>query len=271
MPYTLKNLITTEGSSASYEKRLSICLEADGFSFTETTADGTLLTFGEAIGTHAASITDATGAIKSLFAEASIRPMGNKHLELTVVSDESVWVPDELYTPASNRQYLKLAGASAITALTCRCAQIQSTAVFSANEQLVMAFKVALPGVAVMNQHARVVSLAPLSASHPVLFSYWRKGRVDVAAFVDGRYIFGNTLAVENPDEAPYRVVEVMKAYDMEKPDVELLVSGDVDRDRYAQLRPFFPKVTLYNGNFGKYSNPRFRTLHTYRYALALI
>ena len=42
--YTCKTLIATEGDHVSQEKRLSICLEANGFSFSETTPTGKLLT-----------------------------------------------------------------------------------------------------------------------------------------------------------------------------------------------------------------------------------
>lgn len=268
MPYTLRKFITTEGGSASNEKRLSICLAADGFSFSETTADGLLLTFGEAHGSHAATMTDITGEVKALFAEAGIRPLGHKHLELVVVSNESVWVPDEMYSSLSNRQYLRLVGGRELSVMTCRSSALASTAVFAADEQLVMAFKVALPGVTVLNQHAKMATLAPRSAGHPVMATNWRKGRVDVAAFAGGRYLFGNTLRFVNNEEAIFHTVEVMKGQGLEQPDTEMLIFGDVDREFYAQLRPYFPKVTLYSGETTRFENPEFRTLHTYRHAL---
>lgn len=271
MPYTLNKLITSEGSSASTEKRLSICLDADGFSFSESTADGCLLSFGHAVGTHAATMTEAAGEIRATLAEAAIKPLGYKHMDLVVVSNESLWVPDELYSSTAHRQYMRLVGGRSVSLLTCHSAQIASTAVFAADEHIVMAFKVALPGIVVMHQHARVLDLAPQSKSHPLLFTHWRKGRVDIAAFRAGKYLYGNTLSFANEAEAQFRVLEVMKAYDLESGDTELLLCGDVDRERFAQLRPYFPKVTLYNGRMTKYTNPEFRTLHTYRYALVLM
>ena len=76
MAYLCKTLIATEDDSSAQEKRLSICLGADGFSFSVTTASHNLLTFGQAEGTHATSITDATRDIKAFFAETGIRPLG---------------------------------------------------------------------------------------------------------------------------------------------------------------------------------------------------
>ncbi len=271
MSYACKTLITTTNELASREKRLSICLGADGFSFAEVTQKGQLLTFGEAQGAHAASMTNVMADVKAFFASVGIRPLGYASMELVVLSDESTWVPDELYSSMSNRQYLKLVGSTPEMVMTCHSKALNATAVFSANEQVVMAFKVAMPGVAVMHQHAKIATLAPCSANHPVLMVHWREGRVDLAAFREGRYIYGNTLSCAVDSEAVYHIVETMKTYGLEGPTTELLLCGAVDRDRYNLLRPYFPTTTLFNGNATQFTNPEFRTLHTYCHALILI
>lgn len=271
MSYVSKTLITTEPEPAANDKRLSICLRANGFSFSATTGDGQLLTFGEAEGVHAHVMTAAIADVKSFFAEAGIRPLGFKTIELIIVSDNSTWVPDELYTSAANRQYLHLVGCDAVSVMATPCAALASTAVYEANDQLAMAFKVALPGLVVMNQHVKMVQMAQRSANHPVLFTNWRKGRVDVAACKEGRYIYGNTLAVDSGDEIRFRLIEVMKTFGIESPDTELMMCGEVDRDLFARMRPYFPTTTLYTGNATRYSNPAFKGLHTYRHALILM
>lgn len=267
--YSCKSLIKTDNGLAPREKRLSICLGANGFSFTEVSAAGQLLTFGEVEGPHAATMTEAMNDVKGLFAEAGIRPWGYASTELIVLSDMSVWVPDELYTATANRKYLHMVGCEPATVMTCHSKALASTAVFAADEQVVTAFKVAMPGVSVVNQHVKMAALAPRSASHPVLLTHWREGRVDVAAFRDGRYLYGNTLAFADTNEALYHVVDVMKSYALESDATELLMCGDVDRDFFAQFRPYFPQVTLFGGNLQ--TAPEFRKLHTYRHALILI
>ena len=271
MSYVSKTLITTEPEPAVNDKRLSICLKADGFSFSTTTGDGMILTFGEAEGEHAKGMTAAIADIKAFFAEAGIRPLGYKSMELIVISDHSTWVPDELYSSAANRQYLRLVGGDAGSVMATPCHALNSTAVYSANDQLAMAFKVALPGLVVMNQHVKLVQLAPRSTSHPVIISNWREGRVDVAAYRDGRYIYGNTLAFDTHDEARFRIVEVMKTFGIEGTSTELLICGDANRELFAQLRPYFPTTTLYTGNANRFINPAFKGLHTYRHALILM
>ena len=269
--YACKTLIGTTNELASREKRLSICLGANGFSFTEATPGGELLTFGEAEGRHAATMTSVMADVKAFFAAAGIRPLGYAAMELIVLSDESTWVPDELYSSFSNRNYLRLVGSTPDMLMTCHSRALASTAVFAANEQVVTAFKVAMPGVAVMHQHAKMAQLAPRCSTHPVLLAFWRQGRVDVAAFREGRYLYGNTLRFANDNEAVYHLVEVMKTHGLEEPTTELLLCGDVDRDRYTMLRPYFPATTLFNGTFSRDRSPELRSLHAYRHALIMM
>lgn len=270
--YRCKTLIASNGDTAAQEKRLSICLGANGFSFSETAvASGMLLTFGEAEGEHAATITDATRDVKALFAEIGMRPLGYKAMELIVMSDESTWVPDELYSVGSNRQYLKLVGGKELSLMTCHSSAIGSTAVFACNDQLVMGFKVALPGLTVMNQHAKMVQLKERSKSHPLLFAHWREGSVDVAACKEGRYLFGNTLHYGTTEEALFRLMEVVKTCDIAGNSTELMLCGDVDRELFASMQPYFPKTTLYGGEVVKFASDDFKKLRTYKYALILM
>lgn len=271
MPYSLNNLTRAQGGSAAYNKRLSICLEADGFSFAEVSADGALLAFGRADGRHAATMTDVTREVRALFAEVGIQPLSYKNAEMVVMSDENVWVPDELYEPAANRQYMRFVGGVGLNPMTCHCAEIGATAVFSAAERVVTAFKVAVPGVTVLCQHAKLVQLAPRSADHHLIATCWRVGRVDVAAFKGGRYLFGNTLSFANDAEAKYRVLEVLRCYGMESEGTELMLMGQVDRERFAQLRPYFPVATLFNGTVDRQHDPVFKSFHAYRHALILM
>ena len=272
MPYSCKTLIASGNEVAAHEKRLSICLRADGFSFSELSTSGVLLTFGEGEGRHAASMTAVMADVKAFFAEAGIRPLGYAAIELVVLSDHSAWVPDELYSPAANRQYLKLVGSDATAIMATPCPSLQSTAVYAADDTVATAFKVAIPGTTVLNQHVKLAS-APFcrrSQDHPVLLANWRQGRIDFAAYRNGNYVFGNTIPFANDNEALFHTVEIIKSFGLETPDAELLMCGDATRERFALLRPYFPTATLFTGHHTSFLNPAFKTLHTYRNALIL-
>lgn len=270
--YSCKTLIVTEKEFPTSEKRLSICLGPNGFSFSELTLSGALLTFGEAEGAHASSMTVVMNEVKTLLSSVGIRPLGYASMELVVFSDESVWVPDELYSAASNRQYLKLVGSHAASIMASSCRALSSTAVFAAPDTLVTAFKVALPGLTVLNQHVKIASLGleKRSTTHPLLLTHWHGKAIDFAAFREGRYIFGNTIHVENDREAQYHTIEVIKSFGLENADTELLLCGEVGRERFALLSPYFPTASLFTGIHTSYLNPAFKTLHTYKNALIL-
>ena len=75
MSQLVTDIITTDRPVANSEKRLSICLRSNGFSFSEVTLSGVLLTFGEAEGQHATSMTSIMADVKALFASVGIRPL----------------------------------------------------------------------------------------------------------------------------------------------------------------------------------------------------
>lgn len=267
MSYITKTLITSETRDAVHDKRLSICLAADGFSYTELSTQGELLAFGEAKGQHAGLMTDATRDIRQFFAEVGIRPIGFRRMELMVCSDENVWVPDEVYTTAANRSYLRLVGGSGQSVLTASCRDIASTAVFSAPDTITTAFKVALPGLTITSQHVRMTGCVRISGGKPMLLSHWRGNKVDIAAFSNGSYVYGNTLSFTDESTMAYQLVEIVRTLGLS--DAAMYMCGDVDRERFALLRPFFPRVELFTGscNIG----PRFKNFRSYRHALLLI
>lgn len=268
MPYITKTLITSEGCDALHDKRLSICLLADGFSFAQLSGDGELLSFGEADGRHADAMNDATRDIKTFFAAVGVQPLAFSSVQLMLLSDESVWVPDEVYHAGSNRQYLQLVGGSGDSLLSTPCPAIAATAVYSASEQMATAFRVAVPGLSVINQHVRMAALAPHFDGMTVLLSHWRQGRLDLAAYLDGRYVYGNTIAFADDSAALFHMLEVMKTYGLESDNTRLLMCGEVTRERFAYMRPYFPSVVLWGGNAK--ASGQFYSFPTYRHALIL-
>ncbi|MBR1785465.1 MAG: DUF3822 family protein [Bacteroidales bacterium] len=271
MPYLCKSHIAASGGTSSRDKRLTVCLREDGFSFAETTPDGRLQSFGEAEGRHASTMTGTLADVKQFLGGVGIKPLGYARMQLVVMSRHSTWVPDELYSSASNRSYLRLAGVQPDGVAVCHSERLASTAVFSANEQTVTAFKVAMPGVSVMNQHALLAGLAPLFAGCAAIVSHWRDGLVDVAAFHDGRYLVGNTFACGTAEEAVYRLVDVMKSYSLEQAGARLLLCGKVDQQVYEACCPYFPEVDLFAGTGTPEQDAAFDGFPFYEHALLLI
>ena len=271
MSYISKSLTTAPNALASRDKRISICLAAGGFSFAELTSDGKLLTFGEAEGAHALTMTGIMADIKAYFASVGIKPLGYARMELVVMSDNSTWVPDELYSSLSNRRYLLLQGGAGEGIATYHSEPLQSTAIFSANEQVITAFKVALPGVNIIHQHGKLSQLSARFSAAPTIVAHLRRGRIDMAAFSEGQYVFGNTFSFNGKNEAVYHLVEVMKSYGLESDQTELQLCGEVDRTFYTASRPYFPHVELFCVIDNDSQAAEFQMFPSYRHALLLI
>lgn len=268
------SIITTDKAVATDEIRLSICLGANGFSFSAMTVGRELLTFGEAeIDLHR-GMGELSQSITGLFTSAGIPTFGCKEVSLVVPTNHAVWVPEHLYDAGRDSQYLKMAASmdGSMGVFHAYCESMQSWVVFAAEAETVTAFKVAIPGVDVVCQHVVLVNetLIQRSAQHPVMLMHVRDGVGDYEAFYNQRILLSNSFMAGSDDELLYHALEVMKRLHLETPDMELAICGEVGREMYGMLQHYFPNVTLYTGIPFTYANPAFQTLHSYKHVMVL-
>ena len=273
MSYKVTTLITTDKAVANNDSRLSICLRSNGFSFSVTAAD-TLLTLGEAECDLNQPLGTSVSLIKAFFAEQGIDTLNTAQMRLIVPSNRFVWIPEELYDPARDRQYLQMVTTVEREQSLCHILSqpLKAYMVFAAPQSATTAFKVALPGIDIHSQHSVLVNELTLKKSigHPCLLMHVREGAADYEAFYEGKLLLSNTLSAADGNECLYHALGIMKNLHMETPDMELAICGTVGRDLYRMLQHYFPSVTLYTGRPYQYLNPEFQTLHTYRHTLLL-
>ena len=233
-----------------------------------------LLTFGETEFDLHLPTGQLASSISQFFATSSIPVFGLKEARLIVPSEHFVWVPAHLYDNAFDRQYLDMASAPGDGLCLCHAYSplLNSYMVFSAPSNVVTAFKIALPGIDVANQHLVLADdvLNGRSTQHPTILMHVREGVGDFEATYGGQLQLSNSFAATNTDELAYHALEIMKKLHLETPDMELAICGAVGRESYAILRRYFPNVTLYTGKPFTYSNPQFQQFHSYKYVLLL-
>lgn len=273
MTYKVNNLITT-AEAATYDKHLVVALKAEGFSFAITTSCGKLLTFADIDMPLSGSMSEISSSLKALFAELKLMTFGYKQSTLVVPSELSTWVPDHLYEPARDMQYLAVVGKvkPGTGVFSAPSPLLKSQGVFSGNSTAVAAFRITFPGIKVVSQHHRLVSEQFLqeSAQHPVMVLFLRDSMQDLSAYKDSKLQIINTYSVADPYEGLYKSLQVMKTLSLESPDLTLYLCGNVNRVTYAAFRNYFPIVKLYNGRHFDYLNPEFQHLHTYKEVLLL-
>lgn len=273
MSYRINSHISSDIDVPSYEKRLSICLRSNGFSFSITTKKGLLLTFGEVVHEGASDMMTLSADIKFFFETQNIQPFSFDYVELIVTSDISTWIPDELYSGELKSDYLNLLGFTVplgsmvyedITTMGAHC-------LFVAESEIVTSFKIAIPGITIRSQFSKFSEVEMAKSNHPSILMYVRGGKVDIVAYSNAQLLLSNTFDVANVNELLSKGLDVMHQLQIESPSTTLYLSGDVGRDTYKALCNYFPQVKLYGGRQFQFGNPSFQHLHSYQYVLNLI
>lgn len=217
---------------------------------------------------------ELSGWVKSYFAEVGIDCMGMHECELIVDASIFTWVPEHLYSEGQERRYLELLSA---VPLSCRLyadysAAMKAYMVFATDNEAIDAFRIALTGLKIRCQHSKLVNatLIEESRQHATMLVQLREGKIDVEAFDGGRLLLSNSFPCANRDEMLYHSIGVMKSLNIESPLMVLMLCGNVDRELYAFVRSYFPKVRLYTGRPLTFENPAFQPYRTYQHAVML-
>ena len=273
MSQLVTDIITTDRPVANSEKRLSICLRSNGFSFSVTTVDTLLLTVGDCPLSEGMSAMEVARQVAKTIGEDEVA-LGFKQMNLILPTMQSVCVPAHLYDPSADRQYLATAArvGEGSGIYHSYLSSLNAYLVFAAPADMATAFKVTLPGIDILCQHAVLIEAAHRSASssHPYILLHVREGAADIEAFFNGNLLLTNSYPAGDCEEVLYHALSVMKHLHLETPDMELAICGLVDRTFFSRMQHFFPNVTLYTGKPYTFLNPDFQTLHTYRHTLIL-
>lgn len=274
MSYKINTIVRSDKDVAQYEKRLSICLTPNGFSFSLTDILDELLAIGQVVCNLKAPIADLLADIKGFLNEVHIHPYGLKESELVTISRQFVWIPQHLYDETKERTYLdtlcKLQPTASVH--TDHNDEIKANVVFSADSSIVSAFKIILPGIKIRCQHSKLVNSTALenSSQKSLMFVNMRGNETDFAVFCNKKLLLSNTFTCRNLDESVYYTLSLAKQLHLEEARLTVALCGDIDRDIYATMRRYFDSVALYNGRPLTLTVPEMQHIHTYQYALVL-
>ncbi len=274
MSHKINSFISSDKDVASYEKRLSICLSTNGFSFSIKSTSDELLAIGDVACKTDTQMAELLTDVRNAFAEMHIQPFGLKNVELIIPSSQFVWIPQHLYDETRKNSYLESLCTipSGYGVYSEYNDTIKAHLVYSANNSTVSAFKIALPGLQLHCQHFKMVNqtLVDMSDLCSVLMINVRAGESDFAVFCNKKLQLSNTFKCENIDETAYHALNITKQFRLEDAPLSVVLCGEIDRNSYSKLRPFFQNVSLYTGSNLRFSVPEMQHVATYRYALTL-
>lgn len=274
MSYTTNFFITSDKDVPSCEKNISICLRANGFSFSLRSLKGELLTVGEVAHCWNSSMADAMRVIKQAFAEKGIILFGYNNAELMVVTDQAVWVPEALFDAANSRHYLDALysiekGHSVMEEYN---GEAKAHVVFSADSNVVSAFKIVLPKIKVRCIQSAFVNAGTLGMCQEgsLVVANLRDGGCDISVMKEGGLLLSNFFACANRDELVYRLLNIRQQLGLEE-EGRVLLCGDVDRELFAFVHHYFPRLDLYNGAKLRFPNPEMARIHRYKNAVLYV
>ena len=272
MSYKINKFVSTDKPVASYEKRLSICLESNGFSFSVISVRNELMEYCEVECDTKVPMSDMLTTVRGVLSETNLQPFGLKDKELTVMSRQFVWIPEHLYDASRQRTYIEAVGKidTGMGVYTDFNEEICAHMVFTADSGLVSAFKIAIPGLKVRCQHSKMVSAETIGGSDmkSVLMVNIRRGESDYAVICNKKLQISNTFDCTTFDETLYHALNLTKQFHLEDALMTVSVSGMVDREQFMQMRGFFPNVTLNAGRKLRLTVPEMQHIRTYRQAL---
>ena len=275
MSYKINSFILSDTRIQDIDKKLSICLSANGFSFSETSLGGKLLAIGDVDVEMSKSVAAMLIQLREVFAKLAINPSLFAETEVVEPVSRFAWIPEHLYKKGSERQYLQM-----VCPLDPKdelkveySEKMQAYCIFVTESPAIPALKILVPKLKHRCQHSVLDEsshIADKSKTRPVIAANLRQGYIDVAVFFEQKLLMSNTLSCTSTSDAEFTLLNVIGNLQLRKDAVEVLLSGDVDKERYQQMRPFFAKLGLNLGRPVTIADDSLRRVHIYKYALTI-
>lgn len=269
MSHTTNTFVSGSRDVPSYEKNISICLGANGFSFSIISVDNELLAYGTRTFKSGLTMGEAVQTLRSAFAECGLALFGFNSVEVVVLSEQFLLIPDHLYEAGKERKYMEPMATVPVGmgVYSSHVDTLGAQAIFTADTNWVSAFRIVLPGVKLCCQYSKLINgeLTAKSDMKSLLVMHLRGERTDFVVYCNKKVQFINTFDCANTQELLYNAINIMKQLHLEDAALEAYVCGDIDRPHFDAMRRYFPKLDLYSGRALRKSTLEFQQLHTYR------
>ncbi len=274
MAYKINTFISSDTRIQDGDKKLSICLSANGFSFSVISNSDKLLAVGDVACEASKSLGTTMTNIRGALAELKINPTFFAEVELIEPVQKFTLVPEHLYKKGEEKALLQTVCEVENTRsiVVDYSEKMQLYAIFITENPMVQTFKFIAPKLKHRCQHEKLIesSLREKSITKPVLALNVNGDTFDIAAFAEQQLKMCNTLKSNTKEDAAFALLNTVQQLSIKRENAELHISGNVDKDWYSFLRKYFAKVVLNTGRKLQFENEEFYHLHTYRHALIL-
>ena len=275
MSYNIKSFITSDTRIQDGDKKISICLSANGFSFSVVSLGGKLLAIGEVECDMPKSMATMLMQLREIFAKLSLNLPLFAGAEVIEPVQCFTWIPEHLYKKGTERQCLQLVcTVDPKDEIKVEYSEkMQAYCLFVSESPMIQALKILAPKIRHRCQHtvlAESSHLSDRSKSKTVIAANLREDFMDVAVFAEQKLLMSNTFSCASTADAEFTLLSVINNMQLRKETAEVMLSGVVDKDRYQQMRPFFAKMGLNAGRPVVIDDDALRRVHIYKYALTI-
>ncbi|MBR5778844.1 MAG: DUF3822 family protein [Bacteroidales bacterium] len=271
--YFINNQIISENiNSADNQKKLSICLETNGFSFTVTNSKNQLLAFVDIACSFPETLSQVIALVKQIFVDLRLDYMLMDDVELIIPTCKHTWVPESLFDAAHSRSYFKVLCPLDVkeSVFYSYSEKLQAYSVFAYWDTIVSAFKVFIPGIKVKSVQTKMLETQLLEKSRmkTIIEVYVRKKDFDVAIFDNKNFVLGNSFKYADKSDIVYHILLLSQQMNISQDNIDVYISGKVDKAMYAYMEKFFGRMNLYTGKKLEFTDNEMYKIPLYQHSL---
>ena len=275
MMYTKRIFLHAENNVPAFEKRLSICLQTNGFSFSVIDKKNTLYTFGDIDCQFTESLSEVINGIKQIFTSLNVPLSGYSNAELIMPTSKNVWIPKHLFSEGSEKEYLATLCQIDLSesCYSYYSETLDAHSVFAVSNTLVSGLKIAIPSVKIKNQFVKMLDF-PCLKNNKVGVSvgvFVRDNDIDIAISDSEKFIFNNTFKYNQQEDLIYFVLNAVKQLKLAENKVTVHLSGKIIPSTFDEFRNFFANVKLEKVNGLQLSDDKLFSIPRHEYALILV
>ncbi len=251
--YNLRQLHKVETDIVSSQTRLSICLNANGFSFSLIREDSCkLLAVGRFECDLSGSIPTVMNTLRECFNSIGIKMFRFAKIKVVCQTNKSTWVPYKLYDEGKNKDYLRSV-ANVFENETC---------LGSVSEKLDAVNVFAYPihtysGAKILLSQAEYVSQYQVLAEYAYDISKFSQNTliinktsesIDLALFKGNAFTMTNTIRYNTTADLIYNLLFVLQQTEVDTESVKLLLTGEAySQEELQMLRRYVKDVSYAN------------------------
>ncbi len=249
--YNLTQLHKVDSDVVSSQTRLSICLQANGFSFSLIEESSLkLMAVGHFDCDLSGTIPVVMNTVKECFSSIGVKMFRFAKIRIICRTGKNVWIPYKLYDATKNKDYLKatIRLHDNETVLSKLSEKLDAVSIFAYPIHSYSGIKILMSNAEFCSQHQILAEYAyDISKfSQNTLILNKQGNNFDLALFKGNSFIMSNTLICNAATDLIYNLLFILQQTEVDTEAVKLLLTGDDYEHEELQMLKRYVKDLAY-------------------------